>query len=47
MSDLYDSLSAGNPPDSALRSAKLAMLHHGGVFRKPFYWAAFQLYAGA
>ncbi len=47
MGELYDSLSAGNLPDIALRSAKLAMIHRGGVFRKPFYWAAFQLYSGA
>lgn len=47
MGDLYDSLSAGSQPDVALRSAKLAMIHRGGVFRKPFYWAAFQLYSGA
>jgi CHAT domain-containing protein len=46
MSDLYDSLAAGHRPDDALRSAKLAMMHRGGVFRKPFYWAAFQLYSG-
>jgi CHAT domain-containing protein/Tfp pilus assembly protein PilF len=47
MGDLYDSLSAGSQPDIALRSAKLAMIRRGGVFRKPFYWAAFQLYSGA
>jgi CHAT domain-containing protein/tetratricopeptide (TPR) repeat protein len=47
MSDMYDSLYAGQPPDVALRSAKLAMIRNGGVFRKPFYWGAFQLYAGA
>jgi CHAT domain-containing protein len=47
MGDLYDGLARGNRPDVALRSAKLAMIHGGGVFRKPFYWAAFQLYSGA
>ena len=33
--------------DAALRSAKLAMIHSDGVFRKPLYWAPFQLYSGA
>ncbi len=47
MNDLYDGLAAGRDPDVALRSAKLAMIERGGVFRKPFYWAAFQLYSGA
>ncbi len=47
MSDLYDSLDRGSRPDVALRQAKLAMIHRGGVFRKPFYWGAFQLYSGA
>ena len=46
MDTLYGELLRGSPPDAALRSAKLAMLHGGGVFRKPLYWAPFQLYAG-
>lgn len=47
MNDLYDGLASGNAPPSALRAAKLSMLHRSDVFRKPFYWAPFQLYAGA
>jgi CHAT domain-containing protein/Flp pilus assembly protein TadD len=47
MDHLYDELSKGNQPDAALRSAKLSMIHSDGVFRKPLYWAAFQLYSGA
>lgn len=47
MDDLYRGLAAGRSPDLALRSAKLAMIRRGGIFRKPFYWAAFQLYSGA
>lgn len=47
MDQLYGELSKGNRPDEALRSAKLAMIRSGGVFRKPLYWAPFQLYAGA
>ncbi|HEX3968190.1 MAG TPA: CHAT domain-containing protein [Edaphobacter sp.] len=47
MDHLYGELEKGSEPDAALRSAKLAMIHTDGVFRKPLYWAAFQLYSGA
>lgn len=47
MSDLYDGLAHRANPAEALRAAKLAMLHRGDVFRKPYYWGSFQLYAGA
>ena len=50
MDALYSGLSQGKDPATALRNAKLAMLHSadaGSVFRKPFYWAPFQLYAGS
>jgi len=30
-----------------LRAAKLSLLHSAGVFHKPVYWAAFQLYIGS
>jgi CHAT domain-containing protein len=46
MSDFYDGLLGGSSPAVALRSAKLSMLHQGSVFRKPFYWAPFELYTG-
>ncbi len=46
MGSLYDQLQQGEPPDAALRAAKLKMLHSRGVFRKPLYWGAFQLYSG-
>jgi CHAT domain-containing protein/Tfp pilus assembly protein PilF len=46
MDQLYDELKKGRSPDAALRSAKLSLLHSEGVFRKPFYWAPFQLYTG-
>jgi CHAT domain-containing protein len=46
MDHVYDGLKQGQPPEAALRSAKLAFLHSGGVVRKPFYWAPFQLYSG-
>jgi CHAT domain-containing protein len=47
MDKLYDGLSRGQDPASALRAAKLALLHSEGVFRRPYYWAPFQLYAGS
>jgi CHAT domain-containing protein/Tfp pilus assembly protein PilF len=47
MDHLYSELAKGSQPDAALRSAKLAMIHSDGVFRKPLYWAPFQLYSGA
>jgi len=46
MDQLYDELKRGRSPEAALRSAKLSLLHSDGIFRKPFYWAAFQLYTG-
>jgi CHAT domain-containing protein/Tfp pilus assembly protein PilF len=46
MDSLYTQLLNGSAPDEALRSAKLTMLHGDSVFRKPLYWASFQLYTG-
>ena len=47
MDQMYTELGKGRTPDQALRAAKLTMLHSDGVFRKPFYWAPFQLYTGS
>jgi len=47
MDALYDGLSRGQDPASALRAAKLSLLHSDGVFKKPYYWAPFQLYTGS
>jgi CHAT domain-containing protein len=50
MDALYSELSQGKDPATALRDAKLSLLHSQdakSVFRKPFYWAPFQLYAGS
>jgi CHAT domain-containing protein len=48
MDSVYNGLSHGKDPATALRDAKLSMLHSSSdtVFKKPFYWAPFQLYAG-
>jgi len=47
MDRLYSELRSGKTPDVALRDAKLMLLHSPNVYRKPFYWGAFQLYAGS
>ena len=47
MDRLYGELQAGATPDAALRTAKLSLIHSSSVYRKPFYWGAFQLYAGS
>jgi CHAT domain-containing protein len=46
MSTFYEQLNSGKDTAVALRTAKLAMLHSDGVYRRPFYWAPFQLYKG-
>jgi CHAT domain-containing protein len=47
MDAMYAGLQSGNDPATALRAAKLKMLRSGSVYRKPFYWGAFQLYSGS
>ncbi len=46
MEQLYAGLASGKSPADALRAAKLELIH-GGKYAHPFYWGAFQLYAGA
>jgi CHAT domain-containing protein len=47
MDELYTDLNNGEAPESALRHAKLKILHSTGSFHKPFYWAPFQIYTGS
>ena len=47
MDELYAELKKGETPDAALRHAKLTLLRSNGSFRKPFYWAPFQIYTGS
>ena len=47
MDELYKNISAGQDPPSALRNAKLTLVHSTGNYRKPFYWAPFLLYSGS
>jgi CHAT domain-containing protein/Tfp pilus assembly protein PilF len=46
MDALYQGLEDGLPPSAGLRQAKLSMLHSPSGFRRPFFWAPFQLYTG-
>jgi len=50
MDVFYRGLLQGKDTATALREAKLTLLHSpdpDSVFKKPFYWAPFQLYAGS
>jgi len=45
MNTLYQGLEDGQAPASALRKAKLSLLHSNSRFQSPFYWAPFQIYS--
>ena len=47
MDKLYKGLNDGKDPAVALRNAKLTLVHSQGNYKRPFYWAPFQLYAGS
>jgi CHAT domain-containing protein len=47
MDAMYAGLQSGNDPATSLRAAKLKMLRSGSIYRRPFYWGAFQLYSGS
>lgn len=47
MDAMYAQLVKGSAPAAALREAKLSLLRAGSPFRKPYYWAPFQLYTGS
>ena len=46
MKSFYARLAHGAGAASALRSAKLELVHATNAWNKPFYWAPFQLYTG-
>jgi len=46
MDSMYTAISHGDDPAAALHAAKIAMLHSDSVYRRPFYWAPFQIYVG-
>jgi CHAT domain-containing protein/Tfp pilus assembly protein PilF len=43
MDGLYEGIAAGKSPTVALREAKLGLLRNG-TYRKPYYWAPYQIY---
>jgi CHAT domain-containing protein len=47
MDDLYTGIRAGQDPPTALRAAKLKLIHGGTVYRQPKYWGPFVLYSGS
>ncbi len=44
MDAMYRGLAEGEASGTALRNAQLALLHSKTNFRKPYYWAPFQIY---
>lgn len=44
MTGLYSGIAKGESVAEALRSSKLALIHGGGSYARPFYWAPFQVY---
>jgi CHAT domain-containing protein/tetratricopeptide (TPR) repeat protein len=47
MANLYTELARGIGPASALRAAKLRLVQSPGAYRKPYYWAPFQLFTSS
>ena len=47
MDELYKGIHEGEDPATALRRAKLTLVHSTGNYRRPFYWAPFLIYAGS
>lgn len=47
MEGFYSNLRGGMSPASALRAAKLSLMEAAGAYRKPRYWAPFQVFTGA
>jgi CHAT domain-containing protein/Tfp pilus assembly protein PilF len=44
MKSLYSNFESGKTPPEALRDAKLALIRSSGRYKKPYYWAPFQVY---
>ena len=44
MGGLYDGIAKGETPARALRAAKLAVMHAGGMGRLPYYWGALAVF---
>jgi CHAT domain-containing protein len=46
MRAFYEALGRGLRPARALRAAKRALRSGASPYRKPYYWAAFQVFVG-
>ena len=47
MDRMYAGLAAGRDPATALRDAKLTLLHSDSIYSRPLYWAPFVVYGAA
>ena len=47
MNELYKGLRSAQDAATALRKAKLTLVHSTSIYRKPFYWAPFLHYSGS
>jgi CHAT domain-containing protein/tetratricopeptide (TPR) repeat protein len=47
MANMYPELAHGRSPADALRAAKLELIRSTGAYRKPYYWAPFQLFTSS
>jgi CHAT domain-containing protein len=47
MANMYPELANGRSPSDALRAAKLELIRSTGAYRKPYYWAPFQLFTSS
>jgi len=46
MDEMYGHMRAGRDPATALREAKLKLVHSNGAYARPKYWAPFVIYSG-
>ena len=44
MKEFYQEWRGGRDPAAALRGAKLQLMRSGAAFRKPYYWAPFEVF---
>src|SRR5262249_30269081 len=47
MTQFYAGIASGEDPVSAMRHAKLRLLKNDPQYRKPYYWAPFEVYIGS
>jgi CHAT domain-containing protein len=47
MNRFYAGIASGQDPVSAMRQAKLWLLGGDPQYRKPYYWAPFEVYIGS